>query len=68
MARFVFDKVENIAGKEENTGYQHFLLFQQCFQKVSFVRIVNSRDYVVKGERNKRDTIKCQIFGKTMQG
>ena len=29
-------KVENNVGKEENAGYQYFLLFQQCFQKVSF--------------------------------
>ena len=28
--------VENIVGKGENASYQHFLLFQQCFQKVSF--------------------------------
>ena len=28
--------VENIAGKGENAGYQHFLLFPQCFQKASF--------------------------------
>ena len=27
------DKIENIVGKEENAGYQHFLLFPQCFQK-----------------------------------
>ena len=27
--------VENIVGKGENAGYQHFLLFLQCFQKVS---------------------------------
>ena len=26
---------ENIVGKGENTGYQHFLLFPQCFQKPS---------------------------------
>ena len=26
--------MENIMGKEENTGYQHFLLFQPRFQKV----------------------------------
>ena len=31
----VFDKVENIVGKEENAGYQHFLLFLRCFQKSS---------------------------------
>ena len=24
---FVFDRTENIVGKEENAGYQHFLLF-----------------------------------------
>ena len=30
---FVFDRVENIVGKGENAGYQHFLLFLQCFQK-----------------------------------
>ena len=28
--------VENIAGKGENAGDQHFLLFPHCFQKVSF--------------------------------
>ena len=27
--------VENIVGKGENAGYQHFLLFLQCFQKAS---------------------------------
>ena len=28
--------MENIVGKGENAGYQHFLLFPQCFKKVSF--------------------------------
>ena len=32
----VFDRVENNVGKGENAGYQHFLLFPQCFQKYSF--------------------------------
>ena len=32
----VFDRIENIVGKEENAGYQHFLLFPQCFEKASF--------------------------------
>ena len=32
---FLFDRVENIVGKGENAGYQHFLLFLQCFQKAS---------------------------------
>ena len=29
---------ENIMGKGENAGYQHFLLFPQCFQKASYSR------------------------------
>ena len=28
-----FEKVENIVGKEDNAGYQHFLLFPLFFQK-----------------------------------
>ena len=32
----VSDRVENSVGKEENAGYQDFLLFPQCFQKASF--------------------------------
>ena len=35
-AKFVFDRVGNIAVKGENAGYQHFLLFPQCFQKGYF--------------------------------
>ena len=30
---FGLGKVENIVGKGENAGYQHFLLFPQCFPK-----------------------------------
>ena len=29
----LFDRVENIVGKGENAGNQHFLLFPQCFPK-----------------------------------
>ena len=36
---FLFDRVENIVGKGENAGYQHFLLFSQCFQRPSFSRL-----------------------------
>ena len=31
----LFDGVENTVGKGENAGYQHFLLFPQCFPKPS---------------------------------
>ena len=34
-------RVENIPGKEENAGNQHFLLFPQCFPNCSFVRSSN---------------------------
>ena len=33
MEIFVFDRIENIVGKAENAGSQHFLLFSQCFQR-----------------------------------
>ena len=44
--KFVPDRLENIVGKGENAGYQHFLLFPQCFQKPS--SFVKSRDCLVK--------------------
>ena len=34
--RYILEWIENIVGKGENAGYQHFLLFPQCFQKSSF--------------------------------
>ena len=34
--KFFLGLVENIVGKGENAGYQHFLIFPQCFQKFSF--------------------------------
>ena len=30
-----FDRLGKLMGKEENSGYQHFPLFQQCFLKPS---------------------------------
>ena len=36
MTIFFCDRVENTVGKEENAGYQHFLMFPQCFSKPSF--------------------------------
>ena len=34
-SKIVLGRVENIVGKGESAGYQHFLLFPQCFQKAS---------------------------------
>ena len=36
MADFVLDRVENIVGNGKNVGYQHILLFPQCFRKAAF--------------------------------
>ena len=47
--KFVLGKVKNIVGKGENAGYQHFLLFPQCFQKAFFPRGVKSWYCMVKG-------------------
>ena len=35
----LFDLVENIVGKEEIACYKQFLLFPQCFQKLSVVDV-----------------------------
>ena len=40
--KFVLGRVENIVGKEENAGCQHFLLFA-LFQKASFTRSLKLR-------------------------
>ena len=34
--KFAIGNVENIVEKKENAGYQHFLIFTQCFQKADF--------------------------------
>ena len=34
--KFVLGSAQSIMGKGENAGYQHFLLFPQCFQKLAF--------------------------------
>ena len=34
--KLVLERIENIVGKGENVGYQHFLLLPQSFKKVSF--------------------------------
>ena len=40
--KVVLGKVENIVGKVENAGDQHFLLFPQFFQLASFFKVVKS--------------------------
>ena len=52
-AKFFFNRVENIVVKGEHTGFQHFLLFQQCFQKASFL---GSQKPLIVWERVKSTT------------
>ena len=47
--KFVSERIENILGKGENAGYQHFLLFPKCFHKPHFIWVLKSQDCVVKG-------------------
>ena len=49
MVITVFYRIENLAGKGENAGYQHFLLFQQGFQKPHAFFNTKTLNYVVKG-------------------
>ena len=47
--KLVDGRVENIMGKRENAGYQHFLLSPQCFQKSFILGVIKHWDCVVKG-------------------
>ena len=53
----VFDRVENIVGKGVCAGYQHFLLFPQCFQKASFSGSLKVRIVWLKVNSLPKDTI-----------
>ena len=44
---FFIGWVENIVGKGENAGYQHFSPFPTIFSKVFFCRVIKNRDCVV---------------------
>ena len=44
---FVLGNFENIVGKGENASYQHFLLFPQCFPKITFSSISSKTQHCV---------------------
>ena len=44
-------RIENFVGKGENAGNQHFLLFPQCFQKLSLPVDVSTQIFSVKGQK-----------------
>ena len=47
--KFVLGRVENIVGKGEHAGYQHFLLFPQCFPFFSKAFFSRGDKYRVMG-------------------
>ena len=47
MMIFLCDRVENTVGKEENAGYQHFLLFLQHFPKPSSLFSSSPRENIL---------------------
>ena len=52
--KIFLERVENIVGKGENAGYQHFLLFSLCFQMASFSGL-----FKVEWERVKQHSFYC---------
>ena len=48
--RFVWHRVENIVGKEENAGYQHFLLSPHCFQEKKNIVFMDVKQSSLRGE------------------
>ena len=57
---FVFDRVENMVGKVENGGYQHFLLFP-VFLKGFFLRVISSRDCALKSYAPFSQCLACTL-------
>ena len=45
MTEFVLEKVENIEGKLENAGFQHFPLFLNVFK--THLRVVRKPDFIL---------------------
>ena len=55
--------VGNIVGKGENAGYQHFLLFPQCFQKTYVTGSLKVRIEWERFKRKQSDTLRIKLVG-----
>ena len=53
ISKFVLKTEENIVGKGENAGNQHFILFPHCFQKLSFSGLLKARAVWKRVKRKK---------------
>ena len=48
MMEFVYERVGNNVGKEENARYQNVLRLPHCFQKVFVLGLIKSQECIVK--------------------
>ena len=51
ILKLVSERVENIVGKGENAGYQHFLLFPLCIQNASLSGSLKVGKELIKKDR-----------------
>ena len=63
MVGFFFEMLENIVGKGENAGYQHFLLFPQCFSEGFLPRVVIVRGLTSCFSEGYSDWLSLQVRG-----
>ena len=57
------DKLKNFVGKQENAGFQHFLLFPHCFQHDSFsgsLKAFSSNIYTIISSNISTDVFKYE--------
>ena len=66
--KFVFRRVENSVGNGENAGYQHFLLFSNCFQKPSFSGSLKVKNILDRSKIKAFTDIKILVTGKSKFG
>ena len=57
-----FDSIENTVGIGENAGYQHFLLFPQCFQKACFPDTSKAKVVIMWEWVNQHKTVIIKIW------
>ena len=59
--RFVLKMIGNIVGKGEKADFQHFLLFPQCFQMISPLRIVLNDHSNLKDFADDKIDVTCKM-------
>ena len=64
MGKQFTDWIEKIVGKEEIARYEQFLLFPQCFQKLTVVKM---SIYGLEGYLQKDKIIDCNQSSKPLQ-